>query len=154
VVGRLALDPASLPQYGRIAATTGSPGLTAVVVLGVACFLVAPLVLHLAAALTTLSLLPVVDDRAGVSETVQVIAYAAAPAVFTAVPVPAIRLLAAVYGSILLVVGLSVVHETSLPSAFLAGSMPAVFVFGLVLGGIDALEAIWAVVAATAGTDA
>lgn len=142
VGGRLLLAPSSLSGYERVAAATGSPALTAVVVLGVACFLVAPLVLHLAAALATLSLLPVVDDRAGVGQTVQVVAYAAAPAVFTAVPVPWIRLLAAVYGSVLLVVGLAVVHETSLPRAFLAGAIPAIFVFGLALGGIDALEAV------------
>lgn len=142
VAGRLLLAPSSLSGYERVAAATGSPAMTAVIVLGVACFLVAPLVLHLAAALATLSLIPVVDDRAGVSETVQVIAYAAAPAVFAAIPVPQVRLLAALYGVILLVVGLAVVHETSLPRAFLAGAAPALFVFGLALGGIAALEAV------------
>lgn len=142
VAGRLLLAPSSLSGYERVAAATGSPAMTAVIVLGVACFLVAPLVLHLAAALATLSLIPVVDDRAGVSETVQVIAYAAAPAVFAAIPVPQVRLLAALYGVLLLVVGLAVVHETSLPRAFLAGAAPALFVFGLALGGIAALEAV------------
>ncbi|QLD87792.1 YIP1 family protein [Natronomonas salina] len=142
VAGRLLLAPSSLSGYERVAAATGSPVATAVVVLGAACFLVAPIVLHLAAALATLSLIPVVDDRAGVGETVQVIAYAAAPAVFTAVPVPAVRLLGAAYGAILLVVGLAVVHETSLPRAFLAGAVPALFVFGLALGGIAALEGV------------
>lgn len=142
VGGRLLLAPSSLSGYERVAAATGSPTLSAVVVLGVACFLVAPLVLHLAAALATLSLLPVVSDRAGVGQTVQVVAYAAAPAVFTAVPFPAVRLLAAVYGSVLLVVGLSVVHDTTLPRALLAGAVPALFVFGLALGGIAALEAV------------
>lgn len=142
VAGRLLLAPSSLSGYERVAAATGSPAMTAVIVLGVACFLVAPLVLHLAAALATLSLIPVVDDRAGVSETVQVIAYAAAPAVFASIPVPQVRLLAALYGVILLVVGLAVVHETSLPRAFLAGAAPALFVFGLAVGGIAALEAV------------
>ena len=142
VAGRLLLAPSSLSGYERVAAATGSPVATAVVVLGVACFLVAPFVLHLAAALATLSLIPVVDDRAGVGETVQVVAYAAAPAVFAAVPVPAVRLLAAAYGAVLLVVGLAVVHETSLPRAFLAGAVPALFVFGFALGGISALEAV------------
>ena len=142
VGGRLLLAPASLSGYGRVAAATGSPALTAAVVVGVACFLVAPLVLHLAAALATLSLLPVVEDRAGVSQTVQVVAYAAAPAVFAAVPVPAVQLAAAAYGTVLLVVGLAVVHGTSLPRAAAAGAVPAVFVFGFALGGIAAFEAV------------
>ena len=152
VAGRLLLAPATLSGYERVAVATGSPALSAVVVLGVACFLVAPLVLHLAAALATLSLLPVVPDRAGVGQTVQVVAYAAAPAVFTAAPLPGVRLIAAGYGTVLLVVGLSVVHETSLPRACLAGAVPALFVFGLVLGGIAALEAVLGVeLAAPAG---
>jgi hypothetical protein len=142
VGGRLLLAPSSLSGYERVAAATGSPALTAVVVLGVACFLVAPLVLHLAAALATLSLLPVVADRAGVSQTVQVVAYAAAPAVFAAAPVPAVQLAATAYGAGLLVVGFAVVHETSLARAAVAGAVPAVFAFGFALGGIAALEAV------------
>ena len=142
VGGRLLLAPSTLSGYGRVAAATGSTYLTALVVLGVACFLVAPLVLHLAAALATLSLIAVVDDRAGVSETVQVVAYAAAPAAFAALPFPAVRLAAAVYGVGLLVVGVAVVHETSLSRAAAAGVVPALFVFGFALGGIAALEAV------------
>ena len=148
VGGRLLLSPSALSGYERVAAATESPALSAVVVLGVACFLVAPLVLHLAAALATLSLVAVVADRAGVSQTVQVVAYAAAPAVFAAVPVPAVRLLAALYGTGLLVVGLAVVHRTSLPRAAVAGAAPAVLVFGLALGGFEALEAVAAGAAA------
>lgn len=142
VAGRLLLAPASLPAYPRVAAATGSVYLSAVVVTGVVCFLVAPLVLHLAAALTTLSLLPVVDDRAGVGETVQVVGYAAAPAVFGAVPVPELQLLAGLWGSVLLVVGLSIVHETALSRAFLAALAPAAFVFGIALGGFEAVETV------------
>ena len=149
VGGRLLVAPSSLSGYGRVAAATGSPLLTAVVVLGVACFLVAPLGLHLAAALATLSLWPLVADRAGVGETVQVVAYAGAPTVLLAIPHPGLRLLAAGYGSVLLVVGLSVVHETSLPRAALAGALPALFVFGYALGGVAALETV-----AGAGLDA
>lgn len=153
VGGRLVVAPSSLWGYERVAAATGSPLLTAVVVLGAACFLLAPLVLHLAAALATLSLLPLVAERAGVGETVQVIAYAAAPAVLLAAPHPALRLLVAGYGSVLLVVGLSVVHRTTLPRAVLAGVLPALFVFGYALGGIAALEAV-AGVGLTALSDA
>jgi len=139
---RNGVAPGSLSGYRRIADATGSVYLSAVVVVGVACFLVAPLVLHLAAALGTLALVAVVDDRAGVSETVQVIAYATAPAVFAAVPVPAVQVVATLYGSLLLAVGIAVVHETSAPRAAAAAALPALFVFGLAFGGVGALEAI------------
>lgn len=142
VSGRLLLAPGSLPGYERVAAATGSVYLSAVVLAGVACFLVAPLVLHLAAALATLSLLPVADERAGVGETVQVVAYAAAPAVFGAVPITEVQLAVALWGSALLVVGLAVVHGISVARALLAGLVPAAFVFGLVIGGFGALEAV------------
>lgn len=142
VGGRLLVAPGSLSGYRRIADATGSVYLSAVVVVGVACFLVAPLVLHLAAALGTLALVAVVDDRAGVSETVQVIAYATAPAVFVAVPVPAVQVVATLYGSLLLAVGIAVVHETSAPRAAAAAALPALFVFGLAFGGVGALEAV------------
>jgi hypothetical protein len=141
VGGRLLVAPETLSGYGRIAAATGSVYLSAAVVLVAACFLVAPLVLHLAAAVGTLALIPVAKNRGGVSETVQVIAYAAAPGAFVAIPVPAIQALAALYGCILLVVGISVVHETSMPRAVLAASVPALFVFGFTFGGIGAFEA-------------
>jgi hypothetical protein len=142
VGSQMAFTPASVSGYERIAAATGSVYLSGLIVLGAACFLVAPLALHLAAALGTLSLLPVVDARGGVSETVQIIAYATAPAVFAAVPIPAVQLVAAFYGCVLLVIGFSVVHETSLLRAIVAGLVPAVFVFGFAFGGISAFEAV------------
>jgi hypothetical protein len=142
VGSQLAFAPASVSGYERIVAATGSVYLSGLVVLGVACFLVAPLVLHLAAALGTLSLIPTVSNRAGVSETVQVIAYAAAPGVFAAYPNPAVQLVAAVYGCLLLIVGFSVVHETSISRALAAGIVPAIFVFGFGFGGIAAFEAV------------
>ena len=142
VVGRLLLSPGSLPGYTRVVSSTGSPYLSAAVLAGVIGFLVAPLVLHLAAALATLGLIAVVDDRAGISETVQVVAYASAPAVFVAVPVPAVQVLAAGYGALLVAVGFAVVHGTSPPRAAVAAVLPAVFVFGFAFGGLGALEAV------------
>jgi hypothetical protein len=142
VGSRMAFAPGGVSGYERIAAATGSVYLSGLILLGAACFLVAPLALHLAAALGTLALLPVVNDRAGVSETVQVIAYASAPAVFVAVPIPAVQLVAALYGCSLLIIGFSVVHETSIPRALVAGIVPAVFVFGFAFGGISAFEAV------------
>lgn len=160
VGGRLLLAPESLSGYVRVAAATGRPYLTAILVLGVACFLVAPLVLHLAAALATLSLLPVVEDRAGVSETVQVIAYAAAPCVAVATPVGSlevvstpvgpiavsvgilVRIAATAYASLLLGVGLAVVHRTTPLRAAIAAVLPAAFVFGAVFGGFAAIGTV------------
>lgn len=142
VCGQLLLAPATVSGYGRIVSATGSVYLSAIVVVAVACFLVAPLVLHLAAALCTLALIPLVEDRGGVGETVQVVGYATAPVVFAAVPVPAVQFLAATYGSVLLVVGLAVVHETALSRAALAGALPALFVFGFAVGGIGAFQAL------------
>lgn len=142
VGGRLLFAPGSLPGYERVVVATGSVYLSAVVLVGVACFLVAPLVLHLAAALATLSLLPVADDRAGVGETVQVVAYASAPAVLGAVPIAEVQLLAALWGSALLVVGVAVVHGISVARALLVAVVPAAFVFGVALGGFEALEAV------------
>ncbi|MES3517734.1 MAG: YIP1 family protein [Natronomonas sp.] len=133
--GRLVFAPETLPSFG------GSI-LTAAIVLGVGCVLVAPLALHLAAAIQTLALIPIADDRAGVSETVQVVGYAVAPCVFVAVPVPAIQLFAAAYGFCLLVVGLVVVHGISVPRAVLSAVVPGLFVFGLAFGGIGSLESL------------
>ncbi|WP_336135599.1 YIP1 family protein [Natronomonas amylolytica] len=146
VGSRLAFAPASVSGYARMVENTGSVYLSGLVLLGVACFLVAPLALHLAAAVGTLTLIPTVSNRAGVSETVQVIAYATAPGVFVAYPHPAVQLAAALYGCVLLVVGFSVVHETSIPRALAAGLVPAVFVFGFAFGGIAAFESVTGVV--------
>ena len=142
VGGRLLLSPESLSGYGHVVAATGRPVLSAFVLAGAIGFLVAPLVLHLAAALATLSLMAVVDDRGGISETVQVVAYASAPAVFVAVPHPAVQVVAASYGALLVAVGFAVVHETSPPRAAVAALLPAVFVFGFAFGGIGAVEAV------------
>lgn len=142
VGGRLLIAPASLSGYAPVAAATGSAVLTATVVLGVGAVLLAPTVLHLGAALATLSLLPLVEDRAGVSETVQVTAYAAAPGVFVAVPRPAVQAVAFAYACVLYAVGLAVVHETTWLRAALAAALPALFVFGFAFGGVAAVETL------------
>ncbi|GAB3025688.1 YIP1 family protein [Natronobiforma cellulositropha] len=98
--------------------------------LGLVVFLVAPLGLHAVAALQTLCLLLTVDDRAGISQTVQVLAYSSAPCVLAGVAVPELRLLCGIYASALLVYGLSIVHGTSLARAAVAGSIPALFLYG------------------------
>lgn len=93
---------------------------------------VTPAALHLVAGLQTLLLAAVfVRDRANISETVQVLAYATAPCVLAGIPVPEVRTACGLYGTVLLVVGLGTVHGTRPRRAVLAGAVPAWLVFGL-----------------------
>ena len=109
-----------------------------VLVLVLAVGLIAPLALHFAAALCTLGLALLVSERGGISETVQVIAYATAPCLLAGPPIPALRVVCAVYGAVLLVVGISEIHDTGLPRAALAAAVPAAFVFGYAFRGFAA----------------
>ncbi|UPM43677.1 YIP1 family protein [Halocatena salina] len=122
----------------------------------------APVVLHLCAALETVALIGLVEDRAGVSQTVQVIGYAAAPCALSGVPLTAlcvgmaglcvvsaelIALLwlgAAVYGVVLLVIGTAIVHDTSIPRAVAVTAIPSWIIFGYGFRGIHALELLGA----------
>jgi len=133
---RFALDPASLPTFG------GRPYVSALLVLAAAGLIVAPAVLHLTAALQTVLLMVSVRNRAGVSETVQVLAYATAPCALAGLPFPALRVACAAYGFVLLVVGISVVHDVSVPRGALAVAVPGVIVFGYAFGGLFAFEAV------------
>ena len=100
---------------------------------------VAPVAIHLLAFVTTLVLIAVVEERASVSETVQVLAYATAPVVFLPIPVVALQVAIGLYGSFILVYGLRVVHEISIWRALLAGIIPAYLLFGMGFGADDAL---------------
>lgn len=135
---RFALVSGSYPVFD------GRPVASAVLVLVVAAGLIAPLTLHLAAALQTVALIALVNDRAGVSETVQVIAYATAPCVLAGIPIPALRVACAVYGTALLVVGTAVVHDTSLGRAALSAALPITLVFGYAFRGVAAVETLLA----------
>ncbi|WP_132059779.1 YIP1 family protein [Halorussus amylolyticus] len=131
---RFALVPGAAPSFGS------QPALSALLGLLLAALFVAPAVLHLTAALQTLLLMLVVPDRGGISETVQVIAYATAPCVFAGIPSPTVRVVCAAYGAVLFVVGLRAVHGTSTLRALLAGAIPASLVFGYAFRGFAALE--------------
>lgn len=133
---RLMLSPASIPSI------TASPVLSAGLTVAVAVLIVTPAALHLVAAVQTLPLIVLAEDRAGISETVQVLAYSAAPCVFAGVPVPAVRVLATAYGAFLLVDGLAVVHGLSERRARLAAAVPAVIVFGYGFRGFDAIATL------------
>lgn len=132
VLLRLAFVPASLPSF----ALDSLPATVLFVI--VTALIVAPTILHLLSAAQTLALIAVVRDRGGVSQTVQVIAYASAPCVGAALPIPALRLACTAYGAILLILGLSIVHETSPGRALVAGAVPATVLFGYVFGGVPA----------------
>jgi len=136
ICGLLATQPSRVLGDDRIPVLADSVGLTAVFVFLVTAVVAAPAVLHLVSAIQTVLLMLTVDDRAGVSETVQVIGYAAAPCVFAWVPVPGLATLCGLYAAGLLIVGLAVVHRTTLLRAGLAGILPAVLVFGVVFGGL------------------
>lgn len=109
-------------------------------VLALAVILVAPAALHLTAALQTLILISTAPDRAGVSETVQVLAYASAPCALAGVPSPSLRVVATGYASVLLVIGISDVHEVALPKAAALAAVPAALVFGYGFRGFAALR--------------
>jgi len=130
---RFALVPGAAPSVG------GQPTLSALLGLLLAVLFVAPAALHLTAALQTLLLILTVPDRGGISETVQVIAYATAPCVVAGVPSPTLRVGCAVYGSVLFVIGLRTVHDTSAVRALVAGAIPAALVFGYAFRGFAAL---------------
>lgn len=129
---RLALVGDIYPTVG------GQPVASTALFLALAVVLVMPATLHLTAALQTLVLMATAPDRGGVSETVQVLAYATAPCVLVGVPVPAVRLVGTVYGAVLLVVGTSVVHGTSVPKTIPLVAVPAAIVFGYGFRGFGA----------------
>ena len=133
---RFGLDPASAPTFG------GRPYVSVLLVLVAAGLLVAPATLHLTAALQTILLVLSVRERAGVSETVQVIAYATAPCALAGLPVPGVRVACTAYGFVILILGVSVVHGVSLPRTALVVAIPGVVVFGYAFGGLFALEAV------------
>ncbi|WP_415382416.1 YIP1 family protein [Halosimplex sp. TS25] len=144
---RVLTGAAAYPVFG------GRPLASTALVLALAVVFVAPAALHLTAAVQTLILIPTAPDRAGVSETVQVIAYATAPCVFAGLPFPLVRVAATGYASVLLAVGISDVHGVSLPKAGALAAIPAALVFGYGFRGFAALSTLtgltWADVVAS-----
>ena len=133
---------------GSYPVVSGQPLASAVLWLLIVTVLIAPAGIHLTAALQTVILVATVEERAGVSETVQVICYALAPVVFVGVPSPAITSLVVVYGITLLVLGTATVHRVPVTTAVAVAAVPAILVFGYGFGGNEALlstaESVWA----------
>ncbi|XVH31942.1 YIP1 family protein [Haloferacaceae archaeon DSL9] len=148
VTSLLAVSPEQVFAAGRIPVFGGNVPLTAMLVLLATAIFVAPAALHLAAAFQTVLLVPLVDDRAGVSETVQVVAYSTAPCALAGLPIPGVRAVCALYGSVLLIIGLATVHRTTFVRAALAGALPALLLFGYGFGGISGFEAVWRAIGA------
>lgn len=130
---RVFLVPGAVPD------TAAESAISAVLAVAVAVLLVTPVALHLVAAVATLLLVGLVPERATVSETVQVLAYATAPCAFAGVPDPAIRVLVAGYGTALLVVGIGEVHDIGRQTAAAVAALPAVIMFGYGFRGFAAV---------------
>ncbi|UIO98669.1 YIP1 family protein [Halobaculum sp. CBA1158] len=129
---RFLFDPTTIPG-----AFGGSAVSALVSLLFVAVFL-APAALHLTAAFQTVLLMAFVRERAGVSETVQVLAYASAPCALAGPPIPELRAACALYGAGLLALGVREVHDTTTGRAVAATTLPAALVFGVGFRGFDA----------------
>lgn len=101
---RLWLVPTARPVLN------GNDVLGAVLFVALAAFLITPLSLHAFAALETLVLLAA-PSRGGVSETVQVLAYASAPCILAGIPSPELRIVVGLWTTALLIAGFHVVHD-------------------------------------------
>jgi hypothetical protein len=121
---RLAVHPSAALDFPT------SQWLAAALTVLLAVLLVAPAGLHALSAIQTLALVALAPDRGGVSETVQVLAYAAAPCAFVGVSIPAVTFICGLWAFGLLILGTSVVHEVSPPRAALAAVVPGALAFG------------------------
>ncbi len=133
-VGWILADPSVVPPIAE------SVALSAVVVVLVITALAAPVGLHLTAAVATVSLIvasveigerAASRDRGGVSETVQVVAYASAPMALAGPPIPALRIACGVYAAFLLCLGVRVVHQTTPVRTLIAAAPPAALGYGV-----------------------
>ncbi|MBX0285075.1 YIP1 family protein [Halomicroarcula sp. F28] len=134
--GVISTGPFPYPAIGDF-----TPGVAVLALLGIIVF-VAPITVHLTAAIQTLLLVPTAPDRGGISETVQVMCYAMAPCIVAGLPFPELRVVVTLWGAVLYVVGTAVVHELSLPKAVAVGTLPAAIIFGYGFRGFDALTAL------------
>jgi len=134
--GVISTGPFFYPAIGEF-----TPGVAVLALLGIIVF-VTPATVHLTAALQTLLLVPTAPERGGVSETVQVMCYAMAPCLFAGLPVPELRVLVALWGAGLYIVGTAVIHEVRLPVAAVVAALPAAIVFGYGFRGFAAAQTL------------
>jgi hypothetical protein len=134
---RLAVDP------GRALAFSAPTWLAAVLTLALAVLLIAPAALHALSAVETLALAAVAPDRGGVSETVQVLAYASAPCAFVGIGVPVVTFACGLWAFALLVAGTRIVHDTTLARAAAAALVPGALAYGSGFGWFAATAALF-----------
>jgi hypothetical protein len=120
----------------------GQPLLSGAFWLAAAAVLVAPVVLHAIAALQTVLLAAGTTERGGVSETVQILAYASAPCVLSGVPFPPLQVAVAAWAIGLYVLGLAVVHDLSPARAAILGALPAVLAYGYAFRAVRPAEQV------------
>ena len=113
----------------------GQPAASAILWILVVMVLVTPAGIHLTAALQTLFLIAGTSERAGVSETVQVICYSLAPLAFLGVPSGPVKAVAVLWATGLFVYGMATVHEMELPKAAVLVAIPALVLLGYGFGG-------------------
>jgi len=113
--------------------------------------LAAPVGLHLTAAVATLSVIlasveydggVALRDRGGVSETVQVVAYASSPMALAGPPIPALRVACGVYAAVLLLIGFHTVHRTGPIRTLIAGVPPALLGYGIGYRAVAAFRSL------------
>ncbi len=145
-LGWMVADPSAVPGIAE------STWLSSLVVLGVVFVLAAPVGLHLTAAVATLSLILAsleyrggvrFRDRGGVSETVQVVAYASAPMALAGPPIPAVRIACGTYATLLLLIGLRTVHGTTPVRTLVAGMPPALIGYGVAYRTVAAARSLF-----------
>jgi len=133
-LGWLIADPAVVP--GIVASVPVSALVTLLVVI----VLAAPVGLHLTAAVATVSVIVAsveyddgfgLRDRGGVSETVQVVAYASSPMALAGPPIPLLRIACGAYAVALLLIGFRVVHRMTPLRTLVAGVPPALLGYGV-----------------------
>ncbi|WP_123621678.1 YIP1 family protein [Halorubrum sp. CSM-61] len=133
-LGWIVSDPGAVP--GIVA----SPLVSAAILFLLVVVLAAPVGLHLTAAVATLSVILAsveydggltLRDRGGVSETVQVVAYASSPMALAGPPIPVLRVVCGAYAAALLLIGFRTVHGTTPLRTLVAGVPPALLGYGV-----------------------
>ncbi|OTE99581.1 YIP1 family protein [Halorubrum sp. SD683] len=135
-LGLIATDSGAVPVV-----VPSSRLLSDLLVFLVAVALAAPVGLHLTAAVATVSVVvasvEVADgsfslrDRGGVSETVQVVAYASSPMALAGPAIPELRVLCGAYAAVLLFVGFRAVHGLGAVRTVAAAIPPAALGYGV-----------------------
>ncbi len=133
-LGWIVVEPQAVPGI------VGSVPVSALILLLVVIAMAAPVGLHLTAAVATVSVIlasVTIDDglalreRGGVSETVQVVAYASSPMALAGPPIPGLRVVCGLYASVLLLIGFRTVHGTTPVRTLIAGLPPAILGYGV-----------------------